>query len=146
MTDDRRTSKAAILAQIPAARAREARARRTGRRAISARYDRPTGRVMIELTMGYVFGFPTDAIPALAKARPEQLAAVELSPGGSGLHWETLDIDLSVPGLLLSSLGRAQQRSELARLAGRTTSRLKAAAARANGAKGGRPRKAARRG
>lgn len=146
MTNERRTSKAAILAQIPAARAREARARRTGRRAISARYDRPTGRVMIELTMGYVFGFPTDAIPALAKARPEQLAAVEVSPGGSGLHWEALDIDLSVPGLLLSSLGRAQQRSELARLAGRTTSRLKAAAARANGAKGGRPRKSARRG
>jgi len=71
---------------------------------------------------------------------------VEVSPGGSGLHWEALDIDLSVPGPLLSSLGRAQQRSELARLAGRTTSRLKAAAARANGAKGGRPRKAARRG
>ena len=146
MTNERRTSKAAILAQIPAARGREARARRTGRRAISAFYDRGTGRVMLELTLGYVFGFPADAIPALAKARPEQLAAVEVSPGGSGLHWEALDIDLSVPGLLLSALGRSQQRRELARLAGRATSRLKAAASRANGRKGGRPRKAARRG
>jgi hypothetical protein len=146
MTNERRTSKAQILAQIPAARAREARARRTGRRAISAFYDGRTGRVMMELTMGYVFGFPTDAIPAFAKARPEQLAAVEVSPGGNGLHWEALDVDLSVPGLLLSSLGRSQQLSELARVAGQTTSRLKAAAARANGAKGGRPRKATRRG
>lgn len=146
MTNERQTSKAAILAQIPAARAREARARRTGQRAISAFYDRRTGRVMLELTRGYVFGFPTNAIRALAKARPEELAQVKLSPGGGGLHWEALDIDLSVPGLLLSSLGRSQQRSELARLAGRSTSRLKAAASRANGAKGGRPRKAARRG
>ncbi len=145
MTNERRTSKAAILAQIPSARAREARARRTGRRAVSAFYDRQTGRIMLELTRGYVFGFPTHAIPALAKAHPEQLAAVEVSPGGSGLHWEELDVDLSVPGLLLSSLARSEQRSELARLAGRTTSRRKAAASRANGAKGGRPRKAERR-
>ena len=34
-----RTSKADILAQIPAARAREARKRKVGQRAIAARYD-----------------------------------------------------------------------------------------------------------
>ena len=140
-----RTSKAEILRQISTARAHEARERKEGRRAVSASFDRETGRVMVELTNGFVFGFPTRSIPQLAKASPEVLAAVEVGPGGSGLHWEALDVDLSVPGLLLSSLGRSEQLRELARLAGRTTSRAKAAAARANGAKGGRPRKTAGR-
>lgn len=145
MASGPRTSKAKILAQLPAARAREARARRAGLRATAASYDRRTGRVMLELTSGYVFGFPTAAIPALDGASPEQLATVELSPGSSGLHWDALDVDLSVPGLLLASLGRSQRLSELARLAGQVTSPAKAAAARANGAKGGRPKKKAAR-
>ncbi len=138
-----RTRKTEILRQVQAARAREVRERATGRRAVSAYYDRQSGRVMMELTSGFVFGFPAKSIPALAKASPQQLAAVELSPRGSGLHWEDLDTDLSVPGLLLSSIGRSERFSELARLAGRTKSPAKAAAARANGTKGGRPRKVA---
>ncbi len=140
-----RTAKAKILAQLPAARAREARDRRTGRRALSVAFDRRTGRIMMELTNGFVFGFPAKAIPALAHATPNQLAAVMLSPGGSGLHWEELDADLSVPGLLLSSIDRSAQVVELARAAGRARSPAKAAAARTNGAKGGRPRKTAER-
>ncbi|MGI8617927.1 MAG: DUF2442 domain-containing protein [Gemmatimonadaceae bacterium] len=140
-----RTSKTDILRQIPRARARDTRERTAGRRAVSAYYDWETGRVMMELTSGYIFGFPAKSVPALTKASAAQLAAVELSPGGSGLHWEELDADLSVPGLLLSSVGRSEKLSELARLAGRSKSRAKAAAARANGAKGGRPKKVASR-
>ena len=138
-------SDAELRRQITAARRREARERAAGRRAVSASYESDTGRVMIELTSGFVLGFPAAAIPSLANATPQQLAEVAVSPGGSGLHWESLDADLSVPGLLLSCVGRAQKLSELARIAGRATSEAKAAAARANGAKGGRPRKTARR-
>jgi hypothetical protein len=137
----RRTSKATILAQIPAARAREDRARRAGRRATSAYYDRRSGRVMMELTSGFIFGFPVSSVPALANATPAQLATVELGPGGGSLRWEELDADLSVPGLLLSSIGRSEKLTELARLAGQARSPEKAASSRANGAKGGRPRK-----
>jgi hypothetical protein len=140
-----RTRKSEILRQIVSARGREARERKAGRRAVAASYDRRTGRVMMELTSGFVFGFPARAIPALAKASDDQLSAVELSPGGSGLHWSDLDVDLSIPGLLLSSVGRSEKLSEMARLAGRSRSRAKAKAARANGAKGGRPRKVAGR-
>lgn len=100
---------------------------------------------MVELTNGFVFGFPVKAIPPLVAAKPDELAAVQVSPGGSGLRWAALDIDVSVPGLLLSSIGRTEKARELARLAGRVTSPAKAAAARANGAKGGRPLKGARR-
>ena len=59
---------------------------------------------------------------------------------GTGLHWEALDADLSVPGLLAGLFGT---RAFMARQAGRATSPAKAAAARANGARGGRPRKSA---
>lgn len=136
-----KTARATILAQIPAARAHGERERLAGRRALSARYDRRTGRIVLELTSGYLFGFPAKMVPVLAQGTAEQLAAVEVSPGGGALHWEALDADLSVPGLLLESVGRSQRLSELARLAGQAKSRAKAAAARANGAKGGRPRK-----
>lgn len=59
---------------------------------------------------------------------------------GYGLHWEELDVDLSLPGLMAGIFGT---RTWMARRAGQATSAAKAAAARANGAKGGRPRKAA---
>jgi hypothetical protein len=68
------------------------------------------------------------------------LAAVEILGNGYGLHWEALDADISVPGLLAGIFGT---KAYMARLAGRTKSPAKAAAARANGAKGGRPRKVA---
>jgi hypothetical protein len=138
-----RTPRRDILAQIPAARAREQRERRAGRRATSAHYDPANRLVMLRLTSGVFFGFPVAAIPELSKASDAELAMVVLSPGGSALHWEVLDADLSIPGLIMSVLGADERRTELARLAGRSTSRAKAAAARANGAKGGRPRKKA---
>ena len=137
------TASAEILKQVRAARKQDARDRKSGRRATSASYDRRTGRIMLELTSGFVFGFPAKAIPALANATADQLAAVKVSPGGSGLHWEELDADLSVAGLLLSAVSRSEKLSELARVAGQSRTPAKAAASRANGAKGGRPRKAA---
>ncbi len=63
-------------------------------------------------------------------------------PGtGYGLHWEALDADLSVPGLLA---GRFGTQAFMARRAGQATSPAKAEAARGNGTKGGQPRGAAR--
>ncbi|HRN52106.1 MAG TPA: DUF2442 domain-containing protein [Gemmatimonadaceae bacterium] len=134
-------STAEILAQIPAARRAEAADRTAGRRALSASYDRSKGRVLIELSNGSLFGFVASQIPALAGMTDADLARVTVSPGGISIHWDDLDIGLSVPGLLLDAVERSAARSELARIAGSTRSRAKAAASRANGKKGGRPRK-----
>ena len=60
--------------------------------------------------------------------------------GGSGLHWKTLDVDLSVPDLLAGLFGT---KAYMARRAGQARSPAMATAARANGANGGRPRKSA---
>lgn len=137
----RATPRPTIAEEIRAARVRDARERSAGLRALSARYDRRAMRVVLELSNGCLFGFPVSRVPEFAKATPVQLTAVELSPGGSALRWDELDVDLSVAGLLLDSVGRRQRMQELARLAGQATSKAKARAARANGAKGGRPRK-----
>ncbi len=137
------TTDADILAQIPAARARERRDARDGLRASKARYQRSANRLLIELTNGVTFTFPTQTVPALRDLAAAQLARVTLDASGGGLRWDAVDIDLSVAGLILSVIGPKEQRRQLARLAGSVTSRAKAAAARRNGRKGGRPRRSA---
>lgn len=134
-------SDAEILAQIPAARARERRERKQGLRASTVCYDKASRRVILELTNGYLFAFPVRSVPSLNGATTPQLAEVQLDPSGSGLRWESLDVDLSVPGLLLSALGVEERLRHLASLAGSVRSDAKTRAARANGRKGGRPSK-----
>ncbi len=128
-------------ADIDAALARGKIARATEPRAAKARYDRNLGRMIVALTNGCTFTFPPRLAQGLETATDDQLAAVEILGPGYGLHWEALDADISVPGLLAGIFGT---KAHMARLAGRAKSPAKAAAARANGAKGGRPRKAAR--
>ena len=138
---DRALSDAEILRQIPQARAAEQAARKRGHRARTVRFDRTHARVVVELSSGVVFAFPVRTIPALRRATPGELAKVAVSASGSGLRWEALDVDLSVAGLLLSAVEPTERVRHLATLAGRARSDAKAAAARVNGAKGGRPRK-----
>ncbi len=125
-------------AEIDAALARGKDARLHEPRAAAARYDRRADRIVVALTNGCTFAFPPRLGQGLDHATADQLAAVEILGAGHGLHWETLDVDLSVPGLLAGLFGTA---AFMARHAGQATSPAKAAAARANGAKGGRPRK-----
>lgn len=126
--------------EIETAEARGKLASSVEPRAASARYDRRLKRVVVELTNGASFAFPPHLAQGLEQAAGDELAAVEILGNGYGLHWESLDVDLSVPGLLAGIFGT---RSHMARRAGQARSAAKAAAARANGAKGGRPRKSA---
>ena len=96
----------------------------------------------LDLTNGCTFAFPARSAQGLERASDAELAQVEILGLGLGLHWERLDVDLSVPGLLAGLFDTKAYRQRAAR-AGAATSAAKAAAARRNGAKGGRPRKAA---
>jgi hypothetical protein len=127
-------------AQIDAAIERGKLALETEPRAAFVRYDRGLDRVIVDLTNGCSFAFPPSVAQGLEQATPDQLADVEILGVGYGLHWEALDVDLSIPGLMAGIFGT---RTYMARRAGQATSLAKAAAARANGAKGGRPRKTA---
>ena len=126
--------------EIGAARQRGRVEEETEPRARSARYDRKTGRIVVELKNDCIFAFPARRAQGLENATDDELAEVEVLGLGYGLHWERLNEDHAVPALLAGIFGT---RTYMASLAGRATSPAKAAAARANGAKGGRPRKAA---
>jgi hypothetical protein len=123
---------------IDAALARGAANRASEPRATSVKFDAASERLVIELSNGCTFALPSRLIEGLADATVEQAKRVEILGAGYSLHWPELDIDVTVPGLLSGIFGT---RAYMARLAGRTTSDAKAAAARANGAKGGRPSK-----
>src|SRR4051812_21942884 len=125
-------------AELAAARERGRLYRETQPHAVSARYDARSERLVVELTSGATFAFPPRLVQGLTDAAPAQLAEVELLGDGEALHWETLDVDYSVAGLVNGIFGTARW---MAARAGRATSPAKAEAARANGAKGGRPRK-----
>jgi len=126
-------------AEIEAANERGRIRYETEPRAVSARYDAKAQRIVVDLASGATFAFPLALAQGLCDASPEELAEIEISPAGFGLHWPRIDEDYTVKGLMNGVFGTARW---MAARAGRTTSPAKAAAARANGAKGGRPRKA----
>lgn len=124
-----------------------ARASRAGRRAASiepraaeVEYRAREHALRIELTNGATVTLPVRLIPSLRRASTRDVRAVEILGRGGGLHWEGLDVDLSVPGLLSSVFAGPEWLAELGRIGGRKSSPAKAAAARRNGRKGGRPR------
>jgi len=57
----------------------------------------------VVLSDGRQLSIPLTYFPRLLNASPEQRSHYELSGGGTGIHWEEIDEDLSVPGLLLGN-------------------------------------------
>ena len=137
----RALTEAEVLALIPAARARSVLERKQGLRALTVRFSDARKQLVLELTNGPVIGVPVALVPALRSASSRHLAAVELTPTGSVLHWAGLDVDQSVPSLPREALGGSAVQSLFGVSGGLSRSRRKAEAARANGAKGGRPRR-----
>ncbi|HZG41892.1 MAG TPA: DUF2442 domain-containing protein [Longimicrobium sp.] len=106
-------------------------------RAANAWYDEAARVVMVEMKNGCRFGFPPELVHGLQHGTPAQLAAVEVWEDGEVLHWDELDADADLNGLMLHAFN---VKSWAARYLGSATSEAKARAARENGKKGGRPR------
>ena len=105
-------------------------------------FDSQHGTVMLKLMDGRVFGAEPGFIPSLQGALPDQLCGLRASDEGTYLVIETLDLHISVDGLvtrIMEESSLAIKRSG-ARLAGLTTSPAKAVASARNGRLGGRPR------
>ena len=107
--------------------------------ATAVRYE--AGRIHVELNNGCAFEFPVALMEALTGANATELRSVEVSAAGLGLHWPKLDADLYVPSLVKGILGTKQWMTQIGAVGGKASTVAKAAAARANGKLGGRPRK-----
>ncbi|NJP12204.1 MAG: DUF2442 domain-containing protein [Leptolyngbyaceae cyanobacterium RU_5_1] len=95
----------ALQAQLDQASDRAILSDATEPRAISAHYDPASRQIVIHLKDGATFMFPHALGQGLAGASPDDLAAVEVTPSGIGLHWEALNVDLTVPSLLQGIYG-----------------------------------------
>lgn len=58
----------------------------------------------VDMTDGRRLGVPLAFFPRLLRAKPEQRAAVTISGGGQGLHWDAIDEDIHV-GNLITGMG-----------------------------------------
>lgn len=109
---------------------------------LAVRYDARTTRVVIALASGLELAFAPAQVEGLEHARPVDLMSAQISPSGLGIHFPALDADIYVPALLNGFLGSSLwMAAEMGRRGGAVSSEAKAAAARENGKKGGRPRK-----
>ena len=155
-------------ADIVAARRRGQEADVSEARAVAAHYDETSGNLIVTLRGGMTLLIPVHLLQGVAGADPDFIKEVSLRPRGAGLHWEKLDADFSLQGLVAGSFGTAQwmeqlrgkglldQASEarldavaqlsgfaaqMGRKGGSRRTPAKASAARENGRRGGRPRK-----
>jgi hypothetical protein len=111
-------------------------------RAVSARYDRRLGRIVIRLSTSVDIAFSPRDAQGLEKATAAQLAEIKISPSGFGIYFPKIDADLYLPALLMGFLGsRNWMASRLGTVGGKSRSTAKVAAAMRNGRRGGRPRK-----
>ena len=63
----------------------------------------------VDFADGRRLGVPLTYFPRLLNAAPDQRERYEISGGGSGLHWDKLDEDISVENLLLGIGDRTQK-------------------------------------
>jgi hypothetical protein len=68
-------------------------------RATSISFDKEN--LWVQLSDGRSLSVPLTYFPRLLNASPADRSEYVVSGGGTGLHWEKLDEDISVAGLLL---------------------------------------------
>ena len=84
---------------------------------------------------------PVEEIQGLERATPAQMKHYELLGGGTGISFPDIDADLYVPALIEGIYGNKRWMAQLGSKGGAARTEAKRTASRANGAKGGRPRK-----
>jgi len=159
--------------QLAAANERGLETRIGAVHAIAARYDRESSQLVLTLRGGLTLLVPVVLLQGISGAAPELIERVELWGEGSALHWEELDADFAVQDVAAGSfgvrswmqnledsglldeasirrrrdvdnlLGLRATASKMGQKGGSARTAAKINASRANGVKGGRPRREA---
>lgn len=99
--------------------------------------------LLVVLSNRQRLALPVESLQGLGKATRKQLANYELLGRGTGIRFPELDVDLYVPALIEGVFGNRRWMAQLGRKGGKAKTPAKRMAARANGVKGGRPRRVA---
>jgi hypothetical protein len=108
---------------------------------VAVTYDRRRDMIRVDLSSGAILSVPRAKILGFAKAKPSQLADLEIMPGRETLWSETVDDGVLLEQLVIIAAGEPILGEIGARINGAKKSPARASASRANGLKGGRPRK-----
>ncbi|MGB7190835.1 MAG: DUF2442 domain-containing protein [Acidobacteriaceae bacterium] len=109
---------------------------------VEYRPGRGLNLLVLSLSDGHRHVVPVEDVEGLKSATREEINEVGILGRGTGLHWPALDLDLYVPDLLLGIYGTRRWMAEMGRRGGAARSAAKRKASRANGLRGGRPKKA----
>ena len=110
---------------------------------VGARYDARRDTLELAFRSGGTMVIPRNLVPDLEAVAAGNLEAPVVSPAGDAISWPVLDVDVYVPGLVARAFGTHLFAAATGRQGGRRRTKAKTAAAKLNGAKGGRPRKSA---
>jgi hypothetical protein len=108
---------------------------------VEARYDPKQEAITLKFRGGGSMIIPRRILVELDRAPRSRLEAIGVSPAGDALSWRALNVDIYVPGLVERAFGTRLFAAATGQRGGQRRSKVKAAAAKVNGAKGGRPRR-----
>ena len=109
-------AEAEIERQIVEATRRGAEELRTEPLAMSARFNRRSRCVVIELNKGSTLSVPVDLLQGLAGASHKDLSHIEIPNPGCEIEWPALDQQFTVQGLLAGRFGTSRWMDSLAQL------------------------------
>lgn len=99
--------------------------------------------LIVGLSNGRRLALPVEDVQGLGDATHKQIQNYELLGRGTGISFPDLNVDLYVPALIEGVYGNRRWMAQLGKKGGSAKTEAKRRAARANGAKGGRPARAA---
>lgn len=118
-------------------------------KALKAKVDLETRRLILEMQSGVTLLVPIDMVQGLQTDDARALEDFELVLNGTQIHWDTLDVQFTIESFLSGVFGTKkwmaslkEHLAEIGRKGGSAKTPAKRAASAENGKKGGRPKKA----